>query len=143
MLQVELSSRARRGPAAWVTQWLASALGLALAARWLDGVHLDAVGGHAMLLVLGASAVLGLLNILLKPLLILITLPVNILTLGLFTLVVNAVVLLAAVALVPGVRIDGFGTAVLAALLLTATSLLLNALLGSPGLRVRRGGGDA
>jgi putative membrane protein len=142
-MRIELNSRTERGPAQWVTQWLISAVGLALAGRLFDGVHIDGSGAHALMLVLGASAVLGLLNLLLKPLLILITLPVNILTLGLFTLVVNAVVLLAAVSLVPGLRIEGFWTAVWAALFLAVSSMLLNALLGTTRVRVRRrDGGD-
>lgn len=138
-MRFELKSQPRKGALQWVNQWLLSAVGLALAARWVDGVHVAAVGLEALVLVLGVAAVLGLLNILLKPFLILITLPVNILTLGLFTLVVNAVVLLAAVALVPGVRIDGLWTAVLAALVISLTSLVLGGLLGSTQLRIHRG----
>ena len=138
-MRFELKNQPRKGALQWVNQWLLSAVGLALAARWVDGVHVAASGLEALVLVLGVAAVLGLLNILLKPFLILITLPVTILTLGLFTLVVNAVVLLAAVALVPGVRIDGLWTAVLAALVISLTSLILGALLGSTQLRVSRG----
>lgn len=140
-MQIELKTQPRRkGPGEWVTQWLISAIGLALAARFVDGVELKANGTDAVFIVLGASAILGLLNILLKPLLILITLPVNILTLGLFTLVVNAVVLEAAVALVPDLHIDSLWTAIWAALLMSITSLILNSFLGSTQVRVQRGG---
>lgn len=140
-MRIEVSNRsARRGPAQWVTQWLVSSIGLALAARWMPGVTLDAAGRHALLIVLGASAVLGLLNVLLKPVLILVTLPVNILSLGLFTLVINGLVLLAAASMVPGFHIDGVFHAVLAALFLSVFSLILNALMGGARLRVERGG---
>jgi putative membrane protein len=66
---------------------------------------------------------------------------VNILTLGLFTLVINGVVLLAAAALVPGLAIHGFWSSVLAAFLVSLFSLLLNALLGGSSLSVRAGKG--
>ncbi len=138
-MRIELKTQARRGPSQWVTQWLISAVGLALAGRWIEGVSIDAQGARALLIVLGAAALLGLLNLLLKPLLILITLPVTILTLGLFMLVVNALVLMTAVALVPGVHIDGFWPAFWTALLLSITSLVLNALLGSTRVSVGPG----
>jgi len=141
-MRIELRSQApRRGPGQWITQWLVSAIGLALATRVLDGVELSSDGPTAVLTVLGASALLGLLNLLLKPLLILVTLPVNILTLGLFTLVINAVVLLAAVSLVPGLHINGFWNAVWAALIMSLSSMVLNSLLGSARIKVQRGGG--
>lgn len=141
-MRFEMKSAPRKGAFQWVTQWLISGVGLALAALWVDGVHISAPGLRGALLVLGVSAVLGLLNILLKPFLILITLPVTILTLGLFTLVVNAVVLLAAVALVPGVRIDGLWTAILAALVISLTSLILGSLVGDTKVKIQRGEGD-
>jgi putative membrane protein len=141
-MRIELKSRPRKGPGQWVTQWLVSAVGLALAARFVNGVELTARGTDALLIILGASALLGLLNLLLKPFLILITLPVNILTLGLFTLAVNAVVLLAAVALVPGLRIASFWSAILAALVISLSSMLLNSLLGSAQIRIQRDRGN-
>lgn len=135
-MRIDIRTEGKKGPSQWVTQWLISAVSLALAARWIDGVRIDADGLQAVLLVLGASALLGLLNLLLKPFLILITLPVNILTLGLFTLVINAVVLSAAVALVPDLHIAGFWTALWTALFLSISSGILNALLGSTRVSV-------
>jgi putative membrane protein len=88
---------------------LISAVGLALVARWVDGVGFSATGWEAVLTVLSASAVLGLLNLLLKPILLIVTLPVNIMTLGLFTLVVNGLVLWAA-APSQARRVAGTGT---------------------------------
>lgn len=127
-----------RGPAVWITQWLVNAVGLALIARLIPGVQLRASSPReAVLTVLGAAAVLGLLNLMVKPLLILITLPVNILTLGLFTLVINGMVLWAVSALVPALSFDGFPTAVWAALCLSVCSLILNALLGGATLTLR------
>jgi putative membrane protein len=69
-----------------------------------------------------AGLVLGVINALLKPLLVLLTLPITVLTLGLFLLVVNALLLWLASAIVPGFRIKSFGAALLGALLLSVFS---------------------
>jgi putative membrane protein len=137
------STAPRKGASAWVTQWLVNAVGLALVARFVDGVSLHAQGvPETLLLVLGSSAVLGLLNLLVKPFLIIITLPVNLLSLGLFTLVINGLVLWAVAALVPDFSIAGFSTAVWAALCFSAFTLCLNALLGGATLSIRAGRGS-
>ena len=75
-----------------------------------------------------ATVVLGLLNAFLRPLVILLTLPVTILTLGLFTLVINGVMFYLAANLVSGFHVTGFGTAFLAALLFSLFSSVLNML---------------
>ena len=72
------------------------------------------------------AIVWGVLSVVLKPILILMTLPVNILTLGLFTLVINAFLIMLMSNLVKGFKVDSFGTALLAALVLA----LLNVVLG-------------
>lgn len=74
------------------------------------------------------AVVWGILTAIIKPILIILTLPINILTLGLFTFVINAVLLLITSNLVPGFRIDGFGTAFLAAIVLTIVNGFLSAL---------------
>ena len=139
-MQIEFGSKpGRKGPRQWVTQWLISAVGLALVARWMDGVTFASTGWEAVLTVLSASAVLGLLNLLLKPFLLVVTLPVNIMTLGLFTLVVNGLVLWAAAYFIPAFHINGFWTAVWAALLLSVLNLVLGGLFGGASLSVRTG----
>jgi len=105
----------------------------------MDGVTFTSTGWEAVLTVLSASAVLGLLNILLKPFLLIVTLPVNIMTLGLFTLVVNGLVLWAAAYFIPAFHINGFWTAVWAALLLSALNLVFGGLFGGASLSVRTG----
>ena len=77
--------------------------------------------GSAML----ASVVIGFLNAVLRPLLLLLTLPVNILTLGLFTFVVNAIVLKLAAGLLSGFDIDGWGSAVIGAVVLSIVHLII------------------
>ena len=73
-----------------------------------------------------AAAVIALINVFIKPVLIFLTLPINILTLGLFILVINAVLFLFVAYLVPGVSVDGFWSAFLGALLLSIISLGLS-----------------
>jgi putative membrane protein len=141
-VKIEFSSggAAKRGAVSWITQWLVNSVGLALVIRTVPGVVLNASGGRdAMLAVMGASAVLGLLNLLVKPVLLVVTLPVNILTLGLFTLVINGLVLWSVAAFVPAFAIAGFWTAVWAALCFSVFTLAINALLGGATLSVRTG----
>lgn len=78
-----------------------------------------------------SGLIFGLANALLKPVLLLLTLPFNILTLGLFTLVVNAVILLFVASLTP-LDVRGFGGALIGALLLSVISFGLNLLIGPP-----------
>lgn len=76
-----------------------------------------------------AGLIFGLANALLKPVLLLLTLPFNILTLGLFTLIVNAMILLIVASLTP-LDVRGFGGALIGALLLSVISFGLNLLIG-------------
>lgn len=101
-----------------------SALLLALVDHFVDGVTIAGFG-YALL----AALVLGVCNTLIRPILVLVTLPITILTLGLFLFVVNALVLLLVAAIVPGFAIDGLGAAILAALLLTLFNYVASSLL--------------
>lgn len=96
-------------------------LGLWLAAQILPGVHWS--GGIFYLLL--AGAVVGLLNALVRPILVLLSLPLLLLTLGLFYFVLNGILIYLADWLLSGFRVDGFGWAMAAGLLLTALNLLL------------------
>ncbi|MBD3218052.1 MAG: phage holin family protein [candidate division Zixibacteria bacterium] len=92
---------------------------------WLfDLIAIDSPGAWIV-----ASLVLGVLNTLVRPLLVLITLPLTILTLGLFTLIINGALLYLMAAIVSGVEIESFWRAVLAALLITIISAVMNALI--------------
>lgn len=73
-----------------------------------------------------AAAVLGLLNAVVRPILWFLTLPLTIVTLGLFLLILNAIMLELTAWLVPGFDIDGFGWAILGALVLSVVSLITN-----------------
>ena len=83
-----------------------SAIAVLVTDLLLPGVSLDTMNG--LLTALLTAAVLGLLNALLKPILVFFTLPVTIVTLGLFLLVINAVIVLIAAKLVPGFTVDSF-----------------------------------
>lgn len=95
-------------------EWLVSALTVSLAAWLVPGVK---VAGPWTALVL--AAVLGLLNVVFKPLFIILTLPINILTLGLFTFVINALTIMLASSIVKGFTIGGFWNALLFSLVLS------------------------
>jgi putative membrane protein len=100
-----------------------------LTASWLlDGIHVAGIFPALL-----AAALLGILNAILRPLLILLTLPLNILTLGLFTFVINALMLMLVSSLIPGFDVRGFWTAVLGALIIGAISWLMNRFIGSRG----------
>lgn len=75
-----------------------------------------------------AAIVLGLINTFIKPILLLITAPINLLTLGLFTFVINALVLYLASLVVPGFGVDGAWAAILGAIVLAIVSTILSTL---------------
>lgn len=103
--------------------WLVSALAILAAAYLLPGIH---IGGFITALVV--AVVLGIINAFLKPILLLLTLPINILTLGLFTFVVNAFVILIVPSVVPGFRVDGFLWALLFSIVLSLINSFLHML---------------
>ncbi len=86
----------------------------------LPGIEVDSVWA-----VLLTAVVISLLNNLLRPVLIVITLPVTALTLGLFLFVINAIIILLASGIVSGFHVDSFGSALLFSLVLTAVNYLL------------------
>lgn len=112
-----------------------AAFGLAIAARLVGGVTYDA----PMTLFL-AALLLGLVNALLRPLLILLTLPLTVLTFGLFLLVINAAMILLVSRIIPGFQVAGFTPALLAALITGVTSWAAYMLLGDINRLTARNG---
>ncbi len=98
------------------------------AALWLAAYLVPGVVVRSVPALIVASCVLGFVNALVRPILTLLTLPLTILTLGLFYLVVNGLAFGLAAALVPGFDLDGFGSAVLGALIVSLVSWVLGAL---------------
>jgi len=83
----------------------------------LPGVHVS-----SFLSAILAGFILSIVNKLIKPILLIITLPINVLTLGLFTFVINGLMVLLVANLVPGFTVDGFGTAILFSIVMTIVS---------------------
>lgn len=105
-------------------RWLLLAAALMLIAHLYSGLQIRSYG-----VALGAALVLGLLNAIVRPVLILLTLPVTLVTLGLFLFIINAALLSAAAWLLAGVHVAGFGAALLASLIYSACGLVIEAAL--------------
>jgi putative membrane protein len=116
----------------FVIRALVNAATIALAAALLPGIRLE--GAWPALL---AGVVLGLVNALVRPVLVILTLPLTVVTLGLFLLVLNGLCLILTAWLVPGFDVDGLGTAVLGALVISVVSWLLTAFVSDRG-RIER-----
>ena len=82
--------------------WLISALAIGIAAYLIPGIEVTLIGALVL------AVVLGIINVFLKPVINLLTLPINVVTLGLFSLVVNALLIMLAGMIVPGFTVDGF-----------------------------------
>jgi putative membrane protein len=93
-------------------QWFVSAVAIGIAAYLVPGVTVTLMGA------LVAAVVLGALNLFIRPILLLLTLPITIITLGVFSLVINAFLVMLASWFVPGFYVAGFWTAFLFALVL-------------------------
>lgn len=105
-------------------QWFLSAGALLLVANLFSGVQV-----HSLSSALWAALILGLLNAVLRPVLVVLTLPVTMVTLGLFLLVVNGLVFWLASGLLGGLQASGFWAAVWGALLYSACGLVIDSLL--------------
>lgn len=121
-------------------RWLILSLAILAASYVLDGIEVS-----GFLPALFAAAILGILNAFLRPILLLLTLPLNILTLGLFTFVINAGLLLLVSRVITGFAINGFWTALVGSLLISVVSWLLTSLISDRGrvevIELRRGRG--
>ena len=109
----------------FILRLVVNALALSAAAWLVDGVHLT---GEFWSLAL-VALVFGLVNAILKPVLMLLSLPFLFLTLGLFTLVINAGLLYLTAEIVDGLSVDGAGPAFVGGLVISVTAMLLNAVL--------------
>lgn len=116
----------KRGCGGALATWVVSALAVYGTAWLLPGVTVDGFG-RAMVVAL----VIGLLNALVRPVLVVLTLPVTVLTLGLFLLVINAGLLELAAWLLDGFSVRGFGSALVASLVLSVCTAVLDALVFS------------
>ena len=104
-----------------IIELLIKAFVLLVTTRLVPGFNID-----SWTTALIVAFILGVLNIFIKPILLFLTLPATILTLGLFMFVVNALLLIIASKLVSGFQIESFGTAIIAAVVITIISSLVN-----------------
>lgn len=111
-----------------VIRWLVLAAAIMAASYLLEGIEVK-----GFFPALGAAAMLGILNAFFRPVLLILTLPINILSLGLFTFIINALMLKMASGVIPGFDVRGFWTALFGVLIITLISWLLNAFISERG----------
>jgi len=124
-----------------IVRWIMLTAAIMFASYVIEGIHV-----RGFFSALFAAAMLGFLNAFFRPILIIITLPVNILTLGLFTFVINAMLLKMASGVISGFEVYGFWSAVFGSLIISAVSWLLSSFISGKGrveyidLKKKRGG---
>jgi putative membrane protein len=105
----------------WIGRFLLNGLAVFLTAYLLPGVDVE---GYSIALVV--ALVLSIANAVVKPILVLLTIPITIISLGLFLLVINAVIILLVDYLVPGFDVDGFWWALLFSLIMSVFNSMIN-----------------
>lgn len=109
-------------------RWLTVTCAITLASYLLDGIHIS-----GFLSAFFAAAMLGVLNAFFRPIALILTLPINILSLGFFTFVINAAMLKMASAVISGFDVEGFWTAVFGSLIISIVSFGINVLISEKG----------
>lgn len=104
----------------WVLRWILNIIGIILTAALLKGFQVTPWGAIV------GSVFLGIVNAVIRPVLLILTLPLNILTLGLFTFVINGLMLWLTSATIKGFDINGFGWAILTAIVLSLVSFVIS-----------------
>lgn len=107
----------------FIARLIISALAVMVTAFLLPGVHID--GALTALIV---AVVLSLLNAVVKPILVIFTIPITLFTLGLFLLVINALMILLASKIVDGFKVDGFWTAFFFSIILSVVNSIFNSM---------------
>lgn len=120
------------GTVRFLQNWLVNTFGVLVAVVLLPGVDCSSFGQLII-----ASLLLGVLNACVRPFLLFVALPLLVMTLGLFLIVINALLLYFVSAVVPAFTIDSFGWALLAAFIIGLVSLVSNGLIGNRHARIR------
>lgn len=107
-----------------ILRWLISAATLLAIAQYLPGV--EVTGWYAALI---SALVLGLINAVIRPVLIFLTLPITVLTLGLFTFVINGALFLFVASFVDGFAVTGLASAILASIIMSLVGWLVNSII--------------
>jgi len=109
-------------------RWLILTAAILIASYLLDGIHVS-----GFMSAFFAAAILGILNAFFRPILFILTFPITVLTLGLFTFVINAVLLMMASGVISGFEVRGFWTAVFGSLLISLVSWVLTSFINERG----------
>jgi putative membrane protein len=112
----------------FLLRWSVNLLALMIAASLISGIRIQSVEMAIL-----AAGILSVINAVIRPVVLILTLPINLLTLGLFTLVINAAMLQLVSMVVPGLAIDGFRAAFFGALIISLISWLLNIFVAGDG----------
>ena len=99
--------------------WIIITIAILLAAYLIPGIKVDSLGSAIV-----GAAILGLLNVLIKPILIILTFPITLLTLGLFIFVINALLFWLAGSMIRGFSVRSFGPALLGSLVVTVITFI-------------------
>lgn len=111
-----------------ILRWLVLTMAVVIAAYLFPGIHVSSFGTALL-----SALVLGILNAFFRPILIILTLPINILTLGLFTFVINAFLLMMTSGVIGGLIVEGFGSALLGSVIISLVSWLLSSFINDQG----------
>ncbi|MBW1935162.1 MAG: phage holin family protein [Deltaproteobacteria bacterium] len=111
-----------------VIRWLILAASITLTSYFIKGIEVSSFISAFL-----AAAVLGVFNAFFRPILIVLTLPINILTLGLFTFIINAMLLKMTSSLIPGFEVHGFWSAVFGSLIISLISWALTSFINKHG----------
>lgn len=104
-----------------ILKWIVFALIITFVGWLTPGLEID-----GFLTAMIAAVVITLINAFIKPVIMLLTLPINVFTLGIFTLVINALLFMFAAYLVPGIELEGFWSALIASILISIFSVILS-----------------
>ena len=111
-----------------VLRWLILTLAIMVASYLIEGIEVRGFGSALL-----AAAIVGILNAFFRPVLIILTLPINILTLGLFTFVINALLLMMASGVIGGFEVHGFWAALWGSLVISLVSWVLSSFINEQG----------
>jgi len=115
------------GPGLFI-RWLILTFAILITAYLMDGIH-----SSGFLAAFFAAAILGMLNAFFRPVLLILTLSINVLSLGLFTFVINAMLLSLVSTIIPGFDVQGFWSAVFGSLLISIVSWILTSFIDHRG----------
>jgi putative membrane protein len=123
----------------FLLRWSMNLFALVIATKFISGIRIESLEMGIL-----AAGILSVINAVIRPVVLILTLPINVLTLGLFTLVVNAAMLKLVSMVVPGLVIESFSAAFFGALIISLVSWILNIFVSGDGkvVFIKRAGKD-